>query len=350
MKAFTLVEILVAVSLFLLLGLLLLTVLQDTMRVWHHTESQNQMNAAARQVFSYLREDIEAAYAGGALPAETPFLLDYDERQQQRLRFVRRMPPERTEIVRRAGSQPLSAGYQEYYHEPTNASARLRALGGLCEVAYLVVPAGQGKELWRGVQAPLGSPQSLLQDVNLTAPRIAGQGHRLCQSLLHWQIRCWSHRTSKWDDQLAPAAGGSSSCWDSTLSKLPNFFLHQKSASVSPPVLPLKLQIHLVFGGPHQVAGLLAEEVGDYETEVPLRQRRLLPAPGEGEVAVAMIADECIVYTETRPGMLAGVTRGALGTRSRKHAADTVVQAGQRFTTTIQLPVSQIPWQTANGR
>jgi type II secretory pathway pseudopilin PulG len=333
MKAFTLVELLVAISLFLLLGLLLFTVLQHTIYAWHYTESQKELNAAARHIFAYLREDIEAIYSSATQPKDTPLWLDYDTKESQRLRFVRRLDTEHTAILRCAGNEPVSAGYAAYFREPPEAGQKLRALGGLGEVVYALIPKQQGGELWRGLQAPPGGPQSFLQHDNSSpVENISRLGHRLSDAVLHWHIRCWSHRTRKWDELTPLAAGGSPPLWDSTLT--------------SPPLLPCKVQITIVLRGTHQLSAVLAEEISDHDSAIPLRQRQMLPAPAAGETAIALIGRECITYTEARAGLLTGVKRGTLGSRAQKHEADTSVQVGQRFTTTIHLPISQPPWDS----
>lgn len=325
-RAFTLVELLVAVALFLLLGLMLANIVQESIHTWHYTESQSRLHARAMQVFSQVRHDLESLY----LPRDdkgltAPFLLDYDATGRQRLYFVRRLFPEsRHPVLRTTGNGPVSAGYTALYQEPLTPGQKIRATGGLGEIRYWLVPRADGNELWRSLLAPPG-----YADKNL----LGSAGYKLADRMLFFGLKC-SH-----DPLQSP-----SYLWDASARQLPEFALYNHNDIVLP-VYPWKVQIILLLAGQYSPVAVLAEEITSDQTEIVLHQPRFLNETSvehaNTEKQILMIASECIAFTAYQGRTLREVSRGIWGSKAKKHPAGTAVLGGLTFSTTVFVPAGE---------
>lgn len=345
-KAFTLVELLVAMSLALVLTLLIAGILRDTLHVWHYAEERTRVYGAARQIFTYLREDMEALYPSLSPSREILMLLDYDKSNYPRLRLVRRLPQDSARPdLRKAGDIPLAAGYDEYYNEPLRPEAKLRALGGLAEIIYTLRPSALGLELWRGVRAPIGGGDSFFDDNKAELfQQNPDSGYCLADNVLYLAIKCWSASTTTWDEQQSPESGGPSFIWDSTCARLGAFFAKNMQPD-SLQMFPLKMQITLMLASNETPVAILAEELSPEQKTLRIKNATAWPTIAPASMRIVNVGTECMSYTVYENGMLKELSRGVLGTQAQNHSVGRRVCQGEIFTVTVFLPTYCVPWK-----
>ena len=175
-RGYTLLEILIAVSILVILGGGLTTLLTQGLSIWRRAETRGQVYEQARVLFDQLAEDLRSAVttSSGARDAGwVRFIADEDAAGRQRLRFVRTISGETADPILREGGQYLSVRTPAIYdgsHDSWEArEGLLGAPGGLMEVFYGLDPRRGETLLWRGVRTPLGSSGSLFDDALIEA-------------------------------------------------------------------------------------------------------------------------------------------------------------------------------------
>ena len=93
-RGFTLIELMVAMSLLLVLGLMLVGILRHSLELWHESENTREIYANIRTITATMQDDLEALYAENDSSGEILFLLDQDTYGRQRLRFIRKIKAE----------------------------------------------------------------------------------------------------------------------------------------------------------------------------------------------------------------------------------------------------------------
>ena len=160
----TLIEILVALGIFVMLGSSLVMFLRDGISTWQIGEARREGYERAGAILDPISEDIRSLFSqsnpgpGGGL-VEVLFLCDRDSFGRSRLRLVRALDDEtRNPVSRIAGS--LTGGMADIDYRNDAMEARLgilRAPGGLAEVAYQLGPQSGSETLWRGFKSPIGA-------------------------------------------------------------------------------------------------------------------------------------------------------------------------------------------------
>ena len=178
---FTLMELMLSMSLFSVLGVALISLLSTSSNMLRDGAS-NVETMDAMQLFSEtFDEDIRTLYTQRDSESDTPDVrlfadyagsdIDEDGKvdgQIQRLFFTRMIPNEATaSLTRLAGSSVGADGYLDQVDDRTEASTgALRATGGLMEVFWAAIPESQDDlailRLYRGFRSPIGGQDSLL--------------------------------------------------------------------------------------------------------------------------------------------------------------------------------------------
>ena len=169
---FTLLELLIAMGIFVSLGASLMLILRGGLATWRKAEARRQSYDMAQVILRQLREDLtstlapEDAPTGNTAPVHFRFLCDQDpDTGYQRLFFVRTVQAEsQRPLTGLAGTSVLADGVIDYRGDLAEARLdALRATGGSMEVAWVLGPKGT---LYRGIRTPIGPPASLFAAVD----------------------------------------------------------------------------------------------------------------------------------------------------------------------------------------
>ncbi len=142
----TLIELMVAMTVFLMLGGALVMFLNTGIRTWRVGEARREAFERAQAILETLADDLSSTFPdpshGTHGEVDVIFLSDYDDQGRQRLRFVRTLAGEmRHPITQDAGS--LTGGLGEYDYmddalEVKQCTTHLCIMVGVCvaEVGY----------------------------------------------------------------------------------------------------------------------------------------------------------------------------------------------------------------------
>lgn len=323
--AFTLVELMISMSLLSILGLLVVQILQNTMQTWNYAESQRQLYENAWAITQKIQDDWESLCSIKDHTKEIRLLLDFDLQNRQRLRFVSRLEENKHSVLRNSGKDTWEKGYKDYYFTSQDAEKKLRASGGLAEIVYLQSFGEDSSELWRGFKTPIGGQDSFFIDQNIqTKDRLAQTSQLFSSDILYFGVECWGKNTRQWGEK----EGNASLVWDSEKNDF-----------------PLKIQIVLSVSGKHCPMAMLAEEIQAKQESILMKSEINFPIPAESYKNFVRIGNEWISYRECTGSRLLGVKRGMLGTTPKTHSANTKMFWGVFFTTTLYLPTHYSSWK-----
>lgn len=361
-SAFTLPELLVALGIFLVLGLLLVMLLSAGLGMWHKGEVRRDLDERARVVLDPLVADLSCAYvetgweeipshgagAGGAPAPRGVFTISPDGRNQSCLRFSRAVKTWRGDAVPAAApaAVPPKPGAQ-----PVFSGADLRASAfPVRYVAYLLDPVDS--RLWRWEDEGASAPAAFASPAALAQPKVLqGRGAPLADGVLAFRVRCWTPDTTVWDEIPIVVGGGPSGKsgpslrWDHTRRLDRDFWLWTQGAVGSRFrtgfVVPRKIQILLVLE-PSRPAGQsfkLRDALSAKDKTLTVASGRDMPE-GPGYVRVD---DEWIAFDARKAETLTLSARGLWGSRAATHAAGAEVRAGAAVVTTLAVPAGRDP-------
>lgn len=224
-RAFTLVELLIAVGLLVFVGMSVAWMLSGAMRTWQRGSRLFRVQIKARRIFNYLTKDLAMVHAG---PVEqfgrtvTPsFLCDFDPAfNTQRLRLIRAYPIEEGPLPQEAGNLLKARGRIDGVNDALEAlRGDLLPTGGLCEVAWIHTGSAskQPFRLYRAMQSPPGGSRSLFG-------KAVSLDERFCEvadGILIFGLQFWSIVTKRWEQAMPrwnTPKSGPLLWWDSTLS------------------------------------------------------------------------------------------------------------------------------------
>lgn len=199
-RAFTLIELVVSMGIFAMLGAALMLVLRGGLATWNKGEARRESSQVAQSIFTMLREDFQSVTIyrqrlGKSGLVETKLLCDFEiahatyggasiQTYRQRLFLTRSLKAESENAVTGlAGTALHATGYVDFHNDSQEAlSQNLRATGGLMEVAYL--RAGQHSDvLYRAVRSPIGGPLTVFNWDGLPTSRIDPERRGLFEQL-----------------------------------------------------------------------------------------------------------------------------------------------------------------------
>jgi prepilin-type N-terminal cleavage/methylation domain-containing protein len=248
---FTLVELMVALALLLMFGVMATSVLTYGSALWRSARRRSHAYDVATFVFQQVEDDFAAAKTQfwgkdeDAFDTRVKLWVDHDgefsgnwrsEGGRQRLRLVRGIPDEAASPrVRQAGdgvSNDDDDGDgdidgdddidEEYYNlkdddEDGRTDEDLRPLEGMCEVAYLLgLGDADRRTLYRAVLSPIGDRSGgfgdawtslftkvlqgpVWKDILDDQGRIDRRSVPLARDVLHFEVRLWTQHTTTWD-------------------------------------------------------------------------------------------------------------------------------------------------------
>lgn len=351
----TLIEMLVALSIFLFLGGALVIFLRVGIDTWRVGEVRREAYERAGAIVDQIADDLACTFSdpskgtGGVV--DVLMLSDYDENGRQRLRFVRSLAGEmRHPITQRAGE--LTGGQFDYdYVDDARESAQglLRAPGGLQEVAYIMDVAADSDMLWRGVKSPVGGFNSLfeeetLYDLEQEPPAMTRRLRPFADGVLYWELNFWGQDTEGWGgDESAKA--GPQFWWDSTrgiveppggASGSSGYFSPDSRHEFRDDVFPSRVQIVLVLRSARATRfAKLKSPIGTDDVSIPVNNTGSYP---EGSFQYVRIGSEWIRYGSKSKTAFKEVERGQRGTEPQEHAVGSPVIYGSTFTRVVRIP------------
>lgn len=390
---FTLMELMLAMSLFSLLSVGLVTLLSRSTNLLSEGNS-GVATLDSLQVFSEIIErDVTTLYtqrdADTGMPdvrlycdfAESKYDAEDDKAVTpiQRLMFVRMIPNEATSPVTRQAGTAVGQAAQAYLDQKDDnieaLEGRLLPTGGQMEVFYTSIPDSTDDpavmSLYRGIRAPIGGKGSLLPtrrasdpsatvDVRgpLHLPEVAKVADRVLTGVLYFGVEFWGRKTLSWDSSVRPPAGPSTT-WDSSRGILPggkgsdSFHLAKSGfgpdSSLNDPVddvFPRRIRVTLVVEevGPNASTGVLAEDLSAETKSVPLLSSQFVPVV-EGARRYVKIGTEWIEFLGRSDNTLTGCTRGARGTTAQAHPEGSVVHHGRTLVREFAVPTFRDSYQ-----
>ncbi|MCA8962407.1 MAG: prepilin-type N-terminal cleavage/methylation domain-containing protein [Planctomycetes bacterium] len=350
----TLIELLVAMTVFVLLGGALVMFLRVGIDTWRVGELRREAFERAQSILDQLESDLSATFpdpshgAGGHV--DVRFISDYDGNYRQRLRFVRALEGEmRHPITQTAGAWTGGLGEYDYINDSIEMeNGVMRAPGGLQEVAYLMDPDPTSEMLWRGIKSPIGGPTTLFDSINLYEFDDEGRPVRparcrpLASGVLFISFQFWGQETREW---ATDSDTGSQLWWDSTRGFLDPDGNDKGAAAYYDPnsldewrddVFPSRVQVILVLRPARTVRlARLRGDLGPGDTEIAVDRASNYP---DGAFQFIRIDDEWISYESLHERGFEGCRRGVRSTLAAQHAAGTPVIYGTTFSRVIRIP------------
>jgi Prokaryotic N-terminal methylation motif len=402
---FSLIELLVAMGIFIALGTSLVLILRGGMQTWRKSEARRETFEAAQGVMRQLQEDMGSMVAPydtpiPGMPVDVRFLCDDDpDTGFQRLFLVRSIKGEsQSTITGLAGSAIGAQGVLDYRGDLDEARYDdLRATGGLMEVAWILDDDGT---LYRGVRSPIGewggqSPSLFsAQDPYELAPlpkdmsrpglfnedpgassdtTLPALLRPYATEVIYLEYRFWSQSTTTWrtvDDQgreipcwrwpEPDELSGPLIFWDSTraLLRLPDqddperFQLFRARTSLDDPrddIFPLKVRVTIVFR--ERVAAgsttFLTRAVDAGDDTLHVQDPGVLDPEGTGEPGYLLIGKEWIRFQSVGSDGTVEVARGGRGARqtfAADHTGEDPVERGRTFSTVLTVPCWREDW------
>lgn len=368
--AFTLLEILIAMGIFVILGAALVTILRQGLRLWRTGEEAMRSHETAHFILSQMREDLANTFTGTGGAFQVEFFCEFEPRNEERgvqrqvLRFVRTRKGESQHPIASLGGTSLAgdAHYDHFDDAAEMAAARLKAGTGLEEVAYLMDPDPDSTLLRRGVRSPPWSIGSLLR--GRAGQDVVEQCQRLADGVIHLEFRFWTQYTKTWNEDFYPVpfphdeetASGPAFEWDSTRGAFvpeedkitKSFKMHIGPTSFMDPrddIYPRQVMVVLVMEADMGVT--LAQGINEEDTRISLDGASKIPEEGPRYVRIDR---EWIRYTRLEDGRLileepVGASgRGMRGTSAASHARGAAVQVGRTFTMVVPIPSFRDNW------
>jgi hypothetical protein len=171
---YTLLELLVAMTIMIVLGAGLVALLKEGIQTWHVAEKRGAIYDRARMVLDQIGEDLRAVAGDSSARGDgfwIRFICDADPSGRPRLRFTRAISGEAQDPIGREGGRYLETGSGSHHDQHDDAQdveeGTLLPPAGYQEVLYVQDPDPEKSILWRGERSPIGGPGSFFVDRNI---------------------------------------------------------------------------------------------------------------------------------------------------------------------------------------
>jgi len=370
---FTLVELLISITLFMGIAFVLYSFISGGVGMWRTGERRQDLYERAQTGLDAMAADLWCTFRPQVFEESEPvamFLADrpgkplkersgFDQEQEpmpvlgSRLRFVRTIRGEfQDPITRNSG---MVAGATEYYQSSRideddlkdQETGAFKAAGGLMEVVYqAAVPPGPGSDagmgvLLRGERLPVGGEGSLFVDENVIDP---GSWTRIMRpvvgGVLYMGLEFWDQNTEAWESDPGETGVRVEQVWDSTRGILDDFRYYKKGSEKSDidDMYPERVRITLILARPGDptMTARLRGGIGKYEKGFRLDRPGGLQLKEEAVVLVG--GRELMEIIRTGSTRAKIITRGAFGTPMADHQSGSPVVWGEVFTRVVNIP------------
>jgi hypothetical protein len=364
-RGLTLIELVLAIGLFALMSLLVVRLLDSTMRVWTSAEGQRYAIGTHADLSSQVLSELDQIAGGenGELLIDWE-LFDTDgdgtaTRPLQRVRFVRRataadlvrlgqreIDPQEPETARMEGGELplLEVVYALLPRALDNPAAT--------EEARALLPGEPGDVvLWRGERLlddpalpsvfrtdwfrngfpPAGAAEPLHGGLLWFEVVAAGRGTRVDGG---WKVGLdATDATRAWDSRGGSRLRTNVHAFNRAYPDMPTYR--------GEPLLPRRMLVAIEVEAPSQERRrpVLEAPVALEDREMRVTRPELLPPAG----TLVLLGEEWVKIAY--PGAVTTIERAQRGTSPRAHRAGTPVQVGRRFEREIALPLHREDWR-----
>ncbi len=375
----TLIELVIAMSIFLFLGMALVGMFRSGLAAWSTGERKREVLENAQTVVEQITSDLKSVYTttGVSPPVNVRFIADVDPSTGlPRLRFVRTIRGEvQAYLLRDAGKLIQRTGLIDENNDFSEAyKGSLMPTGGLCEVAYVLArdnssSSGTSKDggyvLYRGIRSPIGDPAgSVFNDSNMATDAVRSGMKPFARNVLYMGFLFWTQHSNTWSPRhytrtyivSEEQKSGPMLYWDSTRGYLPapdepedyEFFTYRGTLNdPSDDIFPSRVKVTVVLreGGNAAPKSTLASSMSaGGEDSLKLVDASMFPEDKSEGFCFVLVDDEWIEYTERSGRWLSGLRRGARHTRARTHKKGAVVETGHTVAFTATLPSYREAW------
>lgn len=400
----TLIELLVAMTIFSVLGLYLFTLMRDSLAIYRSSRGSGELYDKLDQALLPLEEDLACVYVGDpAGPGyKSRFLLTHDrpyvppvnasgaaQKGQDRapgdprsflLRFVRTFPGGElnSTVGRFAGTYGEGKAYIDGVRDLDESRAEriiagktpesdeqqtpaLRAPGGLMEVMYFLETTAADEPgtytLFRAVRSPVGGRDSFFSQATIEkmSPEwIDVYAQPVASGVAFFGMVCWGQNTKEWETERVLSGASlvagrdnefSELWWDSTRGLYSQFGLRRSKASAGnfvDDVFPSRAQFVMTFleDGGDGAEARLIGDLPAANRNVRISNPGLFEEFEAGGPSFLRIGDEWMRVTNVS-GRDLRVVRASRETLTAKHSADAPVRVGRTFKKTIEIPANR---------
>lgn len=362
-RGFTLIEMLVVMTLLVSFGYLVFSLMRGSLELWRKGESGRDLGEKAAAVFDILERDLRSMHTGpeGRLLCETGLETAGPKTQSpsRRLSLVRSVSrAEEAAAFRRLGILDGPPGVEG---EPTKI---VPSSGGLIEIAYAARKDARSEDpgiqvLYRGVSPRGGGEgQSFFSEGFFANAGVwGGSMKEVTSGVLYFGIAFGPESTDNWQpgDESAPTGRNDPIfCWDSTrgwlgkTADLPanRFPFAKGESSLGDPrddLYPSYLFLTLALERDASETRLtfLRERIDETERRFEVDDPKRLP---NAFPAFIKIDAEWMEISGIEGKSVAVKTRGARSSVQAAHEAGTKIHAGETFTTMIRLEHRKEDW------
>lgn len=352
-RGMTLVELLVSMAVFVILGSSLVVFLRVGIDTYRVGETRRELYERAESILDQFESDLENVFAdpsrGYQGQVDVLLVSNRDSAGRPVLRLVRTLGDElRNPITRTAGTFVGGTERYDYFDDAAEMErGALMAPGGLQEVAYSLDPRPGAAVLWRGVRSPIGGRSTLFDDANLYRRAEDGslsleRARPLAAGVLYLGYKFWSQDTETWDEM--DEEKGPWLEWNSTRGPLDGIESPFGVWSDRPgsrhewrdDIFPQSIEVTLALEPARVVAlGRLTAPIGPTDTTIPMSRTDLYP---DGAHPFVRIGGEWMRFGGKKDRELSEVQRGLRGTKATEHARGETVIYGATFSRVIRIP------------
>ncbi|HGY89677.1 MAG TPA: prepilin-type N-terminal cleavage/methylation domain-containing protein [Planctomycetes bacterium] len=397
----TLIELMVAMSIFSVLGLFVFVLMRQSLGIYRSARGGGELNDKMDQTLRLLEEDLRCTWIGDpdGRGVTAPFFLSHDrvsvlvapegeesgnvatktyaagDPRSLLLRFARTYPGSEREstLARFAGTRPGPEAYIDGVNDLEESGALLdpKKQSGptppgllppenLMEVAWYLdrgpTDAAHTYTLYRVFRSPMGGKDSLLQkdpSKIMTAEWLEAHASPVVTGILYFGLVCWSQNTKEWREEEVLSGGGlgrkpndwSELWWDSTRGLYEPFGLGVGGASLGDTeddVYPKRLRIVVTFApeGAASTASLVGD-VGTRERNVRISDPELFAELDAGRGPRHLRIEDEWMEVVAADGPDLQVRRGVRGTPPARHVSGSAVLAGRTFRRDLIVPAGR---------
>ena len=364
-RGFTLIEMMVAIGILLVLGVMLIGFLRGALSMTRTGTARGAQFETAQTTLRMIEEDLcqvitLPAHPDG--PRDDPaFIVGEDPFGRQFVAFTRAWGEEQSTIAGYdAGRGGTTQGYSGDF-TGSNPRAAIRPSNGNIEVVYLMEPLRDSTRLYRAVRSPpdpanglitrvgawafnnanaTGDDLGPLDDIanpgspyamtgpNGTVVSLWSQFELVADDVVAFGLECWDDELT---DTWLSRGGGPVTRWSIS---------NQTSAGRLP--LPRAVRVTLIVAAaePLRAETSVTGTLGASDTSVYVGNPDGFPDVGSPS-AYLRVGSELLAYGARSGRTFGSCIRGALGTRAQAHQNDELVLAGEAFQKIVQLPVTR---------
>lgn len=359
-RGFTLIEMMVAIGLLLVIGVMIIGFLRGALTMTRTGAARGQVFETAQTVMRMAERDFSQviplpAHADGPMDDPAFFVME-DPFGRQLIAFTRAWGEEQSGYAGYAAGRTAPAQGFASDFSGRNVDAWMRASHGNIEVVYMLEPTRAGTKLYRAERSPPDVAGGLITKVQAWADRYEGsdndditpmaalqddqgpfaingealwnQFDLVADNILAFSVQCWdSHTTSTW----FAGSNGPVGRWSIS---------EQLDNGRNP--LPRAIRLTLVVAAESAIRSE-SEMTGGLDAfgnSVFVEDPDGFPDV-RSHSCYLRVNGEIIAYGSRSGRTFGSCVRGALGTRPQTHAAQSVVLAGEAFERVIQLPVTR---------